>query len=180
VEMDFRQGAVSFFRQLPPPRTDMKVVGQADMRMLGSLGIYKAKVFLGGRGPVDMLVDTGAACSLLSWKGIADLGLSKESNAVQPNNIPMGAMGSDNVALQLTHRINISSKLELGQKDKHPGVSLAGISRLSIDVGRIPILESLAQSNGVGGILGVDVLMRCAVVRINCRGSLQVTMLDDL
>ena len=177
IELDFRAGAVSFFRARPPPRDDMSVVCEADMKMI-RLGIYTANVFLGGRGPVNMLVDTGAACSLLSWKGVADLGLSKDSNFVQPLQTRMGAMGSDNMAIQLTHRLNISSKLELGKKDSCPGISLADKSRLSVDVGRIPLLENL-QTEGVGGILGIDALMRCAVVRVYCRDSPKIIMLDD-
>ena len=178
VELDFRTGVVKFFRERPSPRDDdMSIVCESDMKMIG-LGIYTANVFLGGRGPVSMLVDTGAACSLLSWKGVADLGLSEDSNFVQPLQTRMGAMGSDNAAFQLTHRLNISSKLELGKKDSYTGISLADKSRLSVDVGRIPLLESL-QTEGVGGILGIDALMRCAVVRIYCRDSPKIEMMND-
>ena len=148
--------------------------------MIGSLGIFAVPVYLGGRGPVDLLVDTGASCTLLSWKGVGDLGLSATSSAVKPLTTRMGAMGSDNVALELTHRLHVSSKLQLGSTTApEEGLSLAGESRLPIDVGRIPILESLA-SQGVGGILGVDVLMRCSAVRFSCRGSSpQVALLMD-
>ena len=136
---------------------------------MGSMGIFMVPVFLGGRGPVQMLVDTGASCTLLNWKGVDDLGLDRTSKQLQPI-AAMGAMGSDNMAIQLTHRLNVSSQLSLGSQSTStlPGVSLAGGNRLAIDIGRIPVIDSL-QSQGVGGILGIDALMRCGMVRIQCQ-----------
>jgi len=106
---------------------------------------------------------------------VADLGLDQRtSKQVQP--IPgaamMGAMGSDNVAIRLTHRLNVSSQLTIGPRATSglSGLSLAGSNRLSIDIGQIPILDAL-QSEGVGGILGIDALMRCALVRLECRSQ---------
>ena len=40
-----------------------------------------------------MLFDNGASSTLLNWIGVQELGLSK------------GAIGSDNIAIQLTHRL---------------------------------------------------------------------------
>jgi len=182
VELNFRDGAATFYRDAAPalPKHgnndngtggNIRVVGETGMRMLPQLGIYTVPVLLDGRGPVGLLVDTGAACSILSWKGVSDLGLSKSSNFIRPLRVPTGAMGSDNVAMALTHRLNVSSKLELGGDRSLPGLSLSGPSRrLSIDIGQIPLLENL-QKDSVGGILGIDALMRCEAVRIYCRGG---------
>ena len=73
-------------------------------------------------------------------------------------------MGSDNVAMQLTHRINVSSTLKLGNLSSDlPGLSLQD-KRLSVDIGNIAILDQLAGEN-VGGILGIDAFMRSTCVR---------------
>jgi len=177
VEMDFQKGVVSFFRDTPRPRSDLQVIAKTSMNMLPRLGIYTAEVTLGDRGPVQMLVDSGASSTFLSWKGVSDLGLKRDSNFIAPLQSPVGAVGSDNVATQLTHRLNVSSKLNLGLSTTYTGLSLAGAARLSIDIGQIPILEGL-QGQGVGGILGVDVMMRCAAVRFSFRGPLTMTFLN--
>lgn len=179
VEMDFRQGLLSFFRKPPSQRSDLKIVATSDMRMLPRLGIYTTDVHLGGRGPVRMLVDTGAACTLLNWKGVAALGLSRDSNFISRLQSPMGAMGSDSIAVQLTHRLNVSSKLDLGHpSSNNPGLSLSKSTRLSVDIGSVPVLDNL-ESEGVGGILGVDALLRCAVVRLDFRSPLSLTLLNQ-
>lgn len=171
ADLDFRQGTISLFRTAAdvPKLAKHDLIAESDMRMIGSMGIFTVPVFFGGRGPVQMLVDTGAACTLLNWKGVGDLGLDRTSKQVQ-SIAAMGAMGSDNVAIQLTHRLNVSSQLTLGPRSttKLAGVSLAGHNRLSVDIGEIPVIDSLL-SQGVGGILGIDALMRCGVVRLECR-----------
>jgi predicted aspartyl protease len=181
VEMDFSKGKVTFFHEKPTPKPDnLQVVAKGEMKLIPRLGIYSVNVYIGDRGPVEMIFDTGASASLLSWKGIADLGLSKHSNFVQPLTTRMGAMGSDNTAIQLSHRINISSKVDIGKPGSYPGISLgAGSKRLSMDVGDIPLLKSL-ENQGVGGILGIDALARCAVLRFKFRGNNRIiTMLQD-
>jgi predicted aspartyl protease len=175
IEMDFRRGVVSFFRDSNSLNDDSKtktVLAEADMELAGSLGIYTVDVLLGGRGPVKMLVDSGAASSFLNWKGVADLGLDRKSPAIAPIS-SMGAMGSDNMAIQLTHRIGVSSTLNLG-RSSYPGLSLKD-ARLPIDIGQIPVLDSV---QGAGGILGIDALMRCATVRLTFKGRPRLTFLS--
>jgi len=171
ADLDFRKGTVSLFRTAAdvPTLSAYDLIAEADMRMIGGLGIFTVPVFFGGRGPVQMLVDTGAACTLLNWKGVSDLGLDRTSKQVQ-SIAATGAMGSDNVAIKLSHRLNVSSQVTLGLRSttKLTGVSLAGRNRLSVDIGQIPVIDSL-QSQGVGGILGIDALMRCGLVRLECR-----------
>ncbi|GAX22978.1 hypothetical protein FisN_15Hh127 [Fistulifera solaris] len=130
VEMDFSKGKVTFFHEKPAPKPDnLEVVAEGEMKLIPRLGVYSVNVCIGDRGPVEMIFDTGASASLLSWKGIADLGLSKSSNFVQPLTTRMGAMGSDNTAIQLSHRINISSKIDFGKPGSYPGISLGAGSR---------------------------------------------------
>lgn len=189
VELDFEHGQLSLYQSWPPPSRSSPnddqnhdqslLVGRDILQTVSHLGIYTTNVYLGSRGPVKMLVDTGAANTFLSWKGVADLGLSRDSSDfVQRLNNPMGAMGSDNVVMQLTHRIYVNSKLCIGntpssssssQKASLPGLSLEGQKRLAIDIGDIAILEQL-KSQGIGGILGIDALMRCSRVRLRLQG----------
>jgi hypothetical protein len=85
-----------------------------------------------------------------------------------------GAVGSDNVAMELTHRVTVGSTLKIGSggSKREPGVSLADDARnLRIEIGDIAILEQL-QGDGVGGILGIDALMRCSKVLFRFGGRL--------
>ncbi|CAB9504233.1 expressed unknown protein [Seminavis robusta] len=171
MDMDFRKGTISLYPKenpLPSPPSDLVVVAEGDMSLLPSLGIYSVDVTLGGRGPVKMLVDSGASDTFLSWRGVSDLGLSRDSKFLNPLR-GMGAMGSDSVAMELTHRINISSKLNLGRSLKG-GLPLNDSRRLSIDIGNIAILESL-RGDGVGGIVGIDTFMRSDSVRMTFQNN---------
>ena len=137
------------------------------MHMLGSLGIYAVDTWWAGRGPTRMLVDTGAASTYWSWSGVTqDLNIPRDSPMIQKLPGFMGIMGSDNMANPLTHRIYVSSRMGLKEGS---GLALAD-KRLAVDIGDIPILQQLQQV-GIGGILGLDVLRRCSVVRVQCRGN---------
>lgn len=179
VEMDFIKGELVLYKRGEPAPVvdDSRVVAKAEMSLL-PLGIYVVDVFLGSRGPVKMLVDSGASCTFLNWKGVSDLGIDRNDNSfLERLSSPMGAMGSDNVAMQLTHRINVSSALRLGRGEL-PGLSLKDSKRLSIDIGEIAILEQM-RSQGVGGILGIDALMRCKGVRMSFQGPRKEIWLQD-
>ena len=170
VEMDFIKGELVLYKrgEPAPALDDSSVVAKGDMTLL-PLGIYVVDVFLGSRGPVKMLVDSGASCTFLNWKGVSDLGIDRNNNSfLERLSSPMGAMGSDNVAMQLTHRLKVSSALRLGRGEL-PGLSLKDSKRLSIDIGEIAILDQML-SQGVGGILGIDALMRCKGVRMSFQG----------
>jgi hypothetical protein len=160
VEMDFIHGKVTFCKSAPPKVASETVLAQADMNLVKSLGIYTVDVLLGGRGPVKMLVDTGAASSFMNWKGIEDLHIARDSKAISPIPGSMGAMGSDNMAIQLTHRLHVSSNLNLGRSSDTPGLSLDK-ARLPLDIGQIPILDSLASD----GVLIADRLVQARYVR---------------
>ena len=172
VDLDFVSGQVSLYKkgdQAPSLESSGKLCAKGSMNVLPHLGIYTVDVFLGGRGPVKMLVDSGAANTFLSWNGLQSLGISRDNKSfLKRLDNPMGAMGSDNTVASLTHRIHVSGSLQL-ERDTD-GLSLKDEKRLNIDIGDIAILNSLAAYN-VGGILGIDVLMRCSSVRLSFGSS---------
>mmetsp|Transcript_2439 Transcript_2439/g.5119 ORF Transcript_2439/g.5119 Transcript_2439/m.5119 type:complete len:534 (-) Transcript_2439:6134-7735(-) len=181
VDMCFSTGRLSLFRRNlnPPVGSDTKKVtelAKTQMRMT-RLGIWTASVLLDGRGPVTMLVDTGAASTILNWKGLEQMGLDRSSPQVGPTPQEIGAIGADNVALRLTHRYVLKDGFNLvegrSKGDENaslPGVSMKDGATINIDIGSIPVLDSLG-SEGVGGILGADLLMRCDLVRLNFKGT---------
>jgi predicted aspartyl protease len=177
MDLNLRNGTVSLFRTNPSPPKAAKTLASSEMFRLGSLGIFSTRVYLDGRGPVEMLVDTGASNSLLNWKGIQDLGLTRSDLSPLSR---FGAMGSDNVAIELTHRLFVET-VQLGEGDKTsrtsslPGVSLS--KRLGLDVGRIPILEN-PQCPGVGGILGMDILIQCGIARFSFQPPFQMALYE--
>ena len=180
MEFDFRNGLIHFYKDrsaIPPlPTTDNHemVVVDTKLNMIGSLGIYTVPVYIGGRGPVQMLVDTGASCTLLNWKGVADLGLSPSSSKqISRIAIPTGAMGSENVAIQLTHRLHVSSSFQIGDQ-LSSGIPISPETRMPIDIGQIPVIDNIP---GVGGILGIDALMRCRTLRISTKHPATLTMM---
>ena len=146
-----------------------------------SIGVFFVEVILDGRGHVNMLVDTGAASTLLNWEGLASLGLSESSDQVLKNPYnSMGAMGADNVALSLNHAILVQRRWNLVQpaiNSYSPGIKLK--KSFKIDVGSIPILDSL-KGDIVGGILGSDLLMMCGLVQFfNISGQKPKLVLYD-
>ena len=198
VEMDFEKGDIKLYKtssSVPSIIDDdddadgsskqtKQVVARGEMTML-PLGIYSVNVQLGTRGPVNMLVDTGAANTFLNWNGIDSLNIPRDDSSFLQRLSGWGAMGSDNVSMQLTHRINVSSQLNLYSTSSTtnsaallPGVSLKDSKRLSIDIGDIAILDQL-QAQNVGGILGIDVFMRCSGVRMTFQGPKKELLLLD-
>ena len=147
-----------------------------------------------GRDPVRLLVDTGAASTFLNWKGVSDLNLSESSPQIERNTESLGAMGADNMALQLTHRYILQRRWNLvgkstaringaGSENYTPGLSLRGTDYfntggVNLDIGDLPVLDAL-KGDGVGGILGADLLMMCDVVRfcgLNGRSPTMILM----
>mmetsp|Transcript_15412 Transcript_15412/g.37959 ORF Transcript_15412/g.37959 Transcript_15412/m.37959 type:complete len:423 (+) Transcript_15412:154-1422(+) len=168
VDLDFVTGQLRLYdRVITTPAIDSvngTLVGNAQIHVIPQLGLYAVDVYLGGRGPVKMLIDSGASFSALNWNGIDKLGISRDDESfLKRLSTPMGAMGSDSNVAQLTHRIHVSSVLHVGTKTR--GLSLKNDKRLPVDIGNIAILDALASYNVVG-ILGIDALMRCSCVRL--------------
>lgn len=181
VEIDFWNGQLTLFRsdKNPPIPKNLEVVAEAEMSM-ASLGIWYIDVTMDGRGPVKMLVDTGAASSFLSWEGVRNLGLSRESELVVPLREKLGAMGSDNIAMELTHRVTVENNLNLGVRSKLTGMSI-GPRKILVDVGNIAVLDMLQkQGDQINGILGIDAFSICSMVRMTCQGPVpKLTFLQD-
>lgn len=151
---------------LIPNLNDMVARGSLSMT---SMRIYTADMTLDGRGPVKLLVDTGAASSFLNWKGVSDMRLSSSSPQIEPLRDQIGAMGADNMALRLTHRFTLKRRWNLVAEnnavgDFCPGIGLSDDVQSDIDISDLPVLDAL-KGEGVGGILGADLLMMCDVVR---------------
>ena len=127
VEMNFQNGSVTLYKKerKPPIPDGLNVVAEAEMS-LTKLGIWTVDTTLDGRGPVTLLVDSGAACTFLNWKGISDLGLSRDSPLIETLAAPMGAMGSDNVAMELTNRVSVQQNLNLGKRPSKEGLAVSG------------------------------------------------------
>ncbi len=171
IDMNFVKGELLLYKRGSnvPQVSSSTLAAQGTMDLIPHLSIYTVDVMIGSRGPVKMLVDSGAAMTFLNWKGVGDIDLSRnDSSFLQRLPRSMAAMGSDNIAMELTHRIGVSSTLNLGNSltaKNLPGVSLEGSKRLSIDIGEIAILDSMRGQN-VGGIMGIDALMRATYVRL--------------
>lgn len=154
------------------------VVAEAELSPT-SLGIWTVDVSfcVGGKPltPVKMLVDTGATSSFLSWKGLNSMGLDRSSPEVSELRESMGAMGSDNVAMSLTHRIELDAHqpIRFGRRrgsGDHNG--LLTRSTIPIDIGNIAILDTQLAADNVAGILGMDVLSEASRLRMVVRGPI--------
>lgn len=179
VELDYRLGTVSLYSDMHelPTRSEDSILAEANMYQAydssrGCLtGLYTVDVYLGGKGPVTMLVDTGGARTIMNWKGVAGLCLSKDSEhigRVEGEGIRDGSNTTD-----LNHVVNVSSNLRLGGNEQGPVMSLAGDKRLTISIGDIPGIDALQ----IGGILGCDVLTtRCKVLRCSFQEPYKIAM----
>ncbi len=170
VDFDFTNGRLCLYKKdeepaLPTNNGQLSIAAQGRLA-LTRLGIYTTQTSLGGRGPVSMLVDTGAASTFLNWNGVSQLNLSRESPLINPIAASIGAMGADNTALQLTHRFVLKRRWNLSTENAYSPVGLPCLDGINIDIGELPVLEQL-KVDGVGGILGADLLMMCDIVRFS-------------
>jgi len=171
VDFDFKQGNLVLHKDDHDPSISESAVCLSHNNIsLTRMRIWAADMMFDGRGPVKVIVDTGAASTILNWKGITNMGLSRTSDLIARNYGTMGAMGADNVALDLSHRYTLSRRFGLSSK---VGTASAGVrikeGTVPLDVGELPILQAL-QPEGIGGLLGSDLLMRCDLVRFVFKG----------
>jgi predicted aspartyl protease len=174
VELLVHQGKVRLYRfeRRPAIPSSLSVVAEGPM-FRTRLGIFTVDVWLDDRGPIRMLVDTGATSSFLSWQGVAGLGLPR--SAVVPLSNRVGALGSDNVAMRLTHTLPVEKSLTFGRSAN--SVCIIPVN-LSFDIGDIAILETQLKPDNVVGILGMDLFLQCSVIRMSFTGSPWVTLLQ--
>ena len=161
VELDIDQSKVRVYKAQSRPATPpcMSAIAYGPM-VRTRLGIFTVDVWLDDRGPVKMLVDTGASSSFLSWEGVKKLGLSRSE--VQPLSNPVGALGSDNIAMQLTHTLPVVQSVTFGRVQ-------SGVVPVNyfIDIGDIAILETQLKADNVVGILGMDLFSQCSRMRVS-------------
>ena len=121
--------------------------------------------------PIKMLVDTGSTSTILSWKGLQDgLGLSKSSPEVLAQN-NMGALGSDNMAVSLTHKIEVERPIIFGrQRGASPHSGLAMDEKTIVDIGEVAVVDQQLAADNVGGILGMNVLSKAHMMRMVVTG----------
>jgi hypothetical protein len=178
VEMNIKERQFRFYPRKPvtttTPTSNQTLVAQTDLQVSSKMDLLTIPVYFGTRGPVTMIFDSGAASTCLDWKGVAQLGLQRNSPAIAPLS-SMGAMGSDNVDIALTHRLYVSSSIQIGNNSSLKGLDLQG-QRLPIDIGRFPILDQLPE---VGGILGMDVLMQASRVEFHSTPPYRVMIYQE-
>ena len=143
------------------------------------IGVYTVECMFDGRGPVNMLLDTGAASTLFNWDGISSLNMDVNHPLISRHTNLMGAMGADNNALSLTHYYSLKQRINFVSTDAGTtpfgpiGLEMNG-SSINVDIGNIPVLDTL-KVDKVGGILGSDVLMKCDILRMQMNNNGKTT-----
>lgn len=179
TEIDLDRSEMTLYKtDFRPPydENELKVVAEGELSPT-RLGIWTVDTALdlgGGKSgrPVKMLVDTGSTSTILNWKGLEQgLGLSRSSPEVKSQST-MGAIGSDNVAMSLTHRIEVPNPVRFGipkgrSPPKYDGLAVGEDKPpLAVDIGEIAILDQQLAAENVVGILGMNVLSRASMIRM--------------
>jgi predicted aspartyl protease len=165
VDFDFESSRLIF--HIEPPGQNINHGSTAPMQMIGSYGIYAVDAWLDGRGPIRLLIDTGASSTFINPQGVKDLGFQMVD--LEPIN-SMGAVGSDNVAMSMTHRFFINKSICLGDGGRG---RIKLMDPFEVCVAEIPILASMPN---VGGILGIDALRQCQYLRVSWKYPPTVTV----
>ena len=182
TEIDLDRSEIALYKtEYRPPydESDLEIVAEGELSPT-RLGIWTVDTaFDLGNGkqgtPIKMLVDTGATSTILSWKGLEEgLGLTRTSPEVQTQTQEMGAMGSDNVAMSLTHKIEVDRPIRFGKpRGRSPppynGLSV-GQGTATIDIGQIAVVDQQLSADNVGGILGMNVLSEASMIRMTFSG----------
>lgn len=183
TEIDLDKSEISLYKTDYRPsydETDLEVVAEGELSPT-RLGIWTVDTAfdLGGKQgrPIKMLVDTGSTSTILSWKGLQDgLGLSRTSPEVQAQT-EMGAMGSDNVAMSLTHKIEVDRPIRFGiprgrSPPPYQGLSIEDGQTATVDIGEIAVVDTQLSADNVGGILGMNVLSKASMIRMVFSGPI--------
>uniref|UniRef100_A0A7S3V5A2 SAP domain-containing protein n=1 Tax=Chaetoceros debilis TaxID=122233 RepID=A0A7S3V5A2_9STRA len=184
VAFDFEQGELILRKTSSNNDTtaEMEVLAESDCKVC-RIQVWTVDVTLDGRGPVTMLLDTGAASTFINWKGAQDCNMNRDHPLISRNRDALGAMGADNMAFELSHRFVLKGRMNLTSNPSKIGafeplgIDITKNGPVNIDIGDLPVLETL-KSDNVGGILGSDILMRCDVLELDLsRGAPKIKML---
>jgi hypothetical protein len=179
VDFDFASSRMIFHTDPPPPRasrSDDNKHGSAavPLQMVGSYGIYTVNAWFDGRGPIRLLVDTGASNTFINARGVRDLGFRLDDLERIRNT---GALGSDSsMAIAMTHRLFLQTSICLGHQEgrgSRINIDNSTGKGLEVCIAEIPILASMPD---VGGILGIDAFRRCQTLRVSCKYPPTVTV----
>ena len=185
TEIDLERSQMNLYKtDFRPPydESDLEVVAEGELSPT-RLGIWTVDTaFDIGTGkpgkPIKMLVDTGSTSTILNWRGLEQgLGMSRTSPEVRPQ-AATGAIGSDNVAMSLTHRIEVDQPVRFGtprgrSPPRYNGLAVGdGQPPLAVDIGEIAILDTQLAAENVGGILGMNVLSRASMIRMVFSGPI--------
>ena len=156
--------------------------------------LYTLPLRVDGKGPANMLISTALSSTVMTWKGVNEsLGLSRHSNEI--SDIESTFSPHSTVASHFTHHLSVSRKLDLGTGKRlirmsdpilDTSSSLPGLPHmagLNIPVGQFPtnigqneVLNQAFERKRTGGIIGMDVLSRCSVLRLAMDRSMEVQM----
>ena len=157
IDFNFGSSALILHSETPPVERL-----RTPLTMIGSYGIYGVDVLIDGRGPVRLLLDTGASNSLINSEGVRGLGLDIAALEKLPQST--GAIGvDDGLAMTITHRIFVKDAFLLGKNGEN---RLKVVYEFELSVAEIPILDGMS---GIVGILGIDALKLCQNLRISCK-----------
>lgn len=184
TEIDLERSEMVLYKtDFRPPydENELEVVAEGELSPT-RLGVWTVDTAfdIGGDGskpgkPIKMLVDTGSTSTILSWKGLEQgLGLSRSSPEVR-SQAATGAIGSDNVAMSLTHRIEVDRPVRFGtprgrSPPRYGGLAVGG--GVAVDIGEIAIIDTQLAAENVGGILGMNVLSRASMIRMVFSGPI--------
>jgi predicted aspartyl protease len=185
TEIDLDRSEIALFKtEYRPPydESNLEIVAEGELSPT-RLGIWTVDTAFdlgdGKQGPpIKMLVDTGATSTILSWKGLEEgLGLTRTSPEVQAQTQEMGAMGSDNVAMSLTHKIEVDHPIRFGRpRGRSPppykGLSIGQQQSATVDIGEIAVVDQQLSADNVGGILGMNVLSKASMIRMTFSGPI--------
>lgn len=198
VDFDFEQNVLRL--HTGDPQSPHFVMAEAKIQPLSLTAdlpdLYTLPLRVDAKGPANMLISTALPNTVMTWKGVNDsLGLSRHSNEI--SDIESTFSPYSTVASHFTHHLTVHRKLDFGSgkrlirlsdmiTDDSP--SLPGLPHLvgmDIPVGQFPTnighneeLNKAFERKRTGGIIGMDILSRCSVLRLALDRTMEIQMIS--